>query len=83
MSTQIHILSTPIYIYIHMHQLAVESSLISETNLVLIDMRQLCNSLVIAVLVSEPNPLWPLRDLQYGLGETVFGRCRHLEYMII
>ena len=34
-------------------------------------------------LVSEPNPLRPLRDLQYGLGETVFGGCRHLEYMII
>ena len=34
-------------------------------------------------LVSEPNPLRPLRDLQYGLGEMVFGRCRHLEYMNI
>ena len=34
-------------------------------------------------LVSEPNPLRPLRDLQYGLGETVFGGCRHLEYMNI
>ena len=32
-------------------------------------------------IVSEPNPLRPLRDLQYGLGETVFGGCRHLEYM--
>ena len=27
--------------------------------------------------------LRPLRDLQYGLGETVFGGCRHLEYMNI
>ena len=34
-------------------------------------------------LVSEPNPLRPLRDLQYGLGEMVFGGCRHLEYMNI
>ena len=34
-------------------------------------------------IVSEPNPLRPLRDLQYGLGETVFGGCRHLEYMNI
>ena len=34
-------------------------------------------------LVSEPNPLRPLRDLQYGLGERVFGGCRHLEYMNI
>ena len=34
-------------------------------------------------LVSEPNPLRPLRDLQYGLGETVFGGCRHLENMNI
>ena len=34
-------------------------------------------------LVSEPNPLRPLRDLQYGLGETVFCGCRHLEYMNI
>ena len=34
-------------------------------------------------VVSEPNPLRPLRDLQYGLGETVFGGCRHLEYMNI
>ena len=32
------------------------------------------------ILVSEPNPLRPLRDLQYGLGETVFGGCRHVEY---
>ena len=29
-------------------------------------------------LVSEPNPLRPLRDLQ-----TVFGGCRHLECMNI
>ena len=35
------------------------------------------------IIVSEPNPLRPLRDLQYGLGETVFGGCRHLEYMHI
>ena len=35
------------------------------------------------LIVSEPNPLRPLRDLQYGLGETVFGGCRHLEYMNI
>ena len=34
-------------------------------------------------VVSEPNPLRPLRDLQYGLGEMVFGGCRHLEYMNI
>ena len=34
-------------------------------------------------LVSEPNPLRPLRDLQYGPGEMVFGGCRHLEYMNI
>ena len=34
-------------------------------------------------IVSEPNPLRPLRDLQYGLGEMVFGGCRHLEYMNI
>ena len=34
-------------------------------------------------LVSEPNPLRPLRDPQYGLGEMVFGGCRHLEYMNI
>ena len=34
-------------------------------------------------LVSEPNPLRPLQDLQYGLGETVFGGCRHLEYINI
>ena len=27
-------------------------------------------------VVSEPNPLRPLRDLQYGLGEMVFGGCR-------
>ena len=27
--------------------------------------------------------LRPLRDLQYGLGETVFGGCRHLENMNI
>ena len=36
-----------------------------------------------AHVVSEPNPLRPLRDLQYGLGEMVFGGCRHLEYMNI
>ena len=24
-----------------------------------------------------------LRDLQYGLGETVFSGCRHIEYMNI
>ena len=35
------------------------------------------------ILVSEPKPLRPLRDLQYGLGVTVFGGCRHLEYMNI
>ena len=35
------------------------------------------------LLVSEPNPLRPLRDLQYGLGEMVFGGCCHLEYMNI
>ena len=35
------------------------------------------------LIVSEPNPLRPLRDLQYGLGETVFGGCRHIEYMNI
>ena len=35
------------------------------------------------LLVSEPNPLRPLRDLQYGLGEMVFGGVRHLEYMNI
>ena len=35
------------------------------------------------ILFSEPNPLRPLRDLQYGLGETVFGGCRHLKYMNI
>ena len=35
------------------------------------------------IIVSEPNPLRPLRDLQYGLGEMVFGGCRHLEYMNI
>ena len=34
-------------------------------------------------IVSEPNPLRPLRDLQYGLGEMVFGGCRHLEFMNI
>ena len=34
-------------------------------------------------LVSVPNSLRPLRDLQYGLGETVIGGCRHLEYMNI
>ena len=34
-------------------------------------------------LVSEPNPLRPLQDLQYGLGEMVFGGCRHLEYVNI
>ena len=34
-------------------------------------------------IVSEPNPLRPLRDLQYGLGEMVFGGCRHLQYMNI
>ena len=34
-------------------------------------------------VVSEPKPLRPLRDLQYGLGETVSGGCRHLEYMNI
>ena len=34
-------------------------------------------------VVSEPNPSRPLLDLQYGLGETVFGGCRHLEYMNI
>ena len=34
-------------------------------------------------VVSEPNPLRPLRDLQYGLGEMVFGGCRHLEYVNI
>ena len=34
-------------------------------------------------LVSEPNPLRPLRDLQYGLGEMVFGGCHHLEYVNI
>ena len=34
-------------------------------------------------IVSEPNPLQPLRDLQYGLGEMVFGGCRHLEYVNI
>ena len=39
--------------------------------------------LVYIALVSEPNPLRPLRDLQYGLGEMVFGGCRHLEYMNI
>ena len=38
---------------------------------------------VISILVSEPNPLQPLRDLQYGLGEMVFGGCRHFEYMNI
>ena len=38
---------------------------------------------VYLILVSEPNPLRPLRDLQYGLGEMVFGGCRHLEYMNI
>ena len=27
-------------------------------------------------VVPELNPLRPLRDLQYGLGETVFGGCR-------
>ena len=41
-----------------------------------------CASVIIK-LVSEPNPLRPLRDLQYGLGEMVFGGCRHLEYMNI
>ena len=40
-------------------------------------------SVVYRPLVSEPNPLRPLRDLQYGLGEMVFGGCRHLEYMNI
>ena len=40
-------------------------------------------SMSISNVVSEPNPLRPLRDLQYGLGETVFGRCRHLEHMNI
>ena len=39
--------------------------------------------LQICLIVSESNPLRPLRDLQYGLGETVFGGCRHLEYMNI
>ena len=34
-------------------------------------------------MVSEPNPLRPLRDLHFGLGETVFDGCRHLEYMNI
>ena len=34
-------------------------------------------------IVSEPYPLRPLRDLQYGLGDTVFGGCRHLEFMNI
>ena len=34
-------------------------------------------------VVSEPSPLRPLRDLQYGLGEMVFVGCRHLEYMNI
>ena len=34
-------------------------------------------------IVSEPNPLRPLRDLQYGLGEMVFGGCRHFEYVNI
>ena len=34
-------------------------------------------------VVSEPNPLQPLRNPQYGLGETVFGGRRHLEYMDI
>ena len=40
-------------------------------------------SIAVVTLVSEPNPLRPLRDLQYGLGEMVFGGCRHLEYMNI
>ena len=34
-------------------------------------------------VVSEPNPLRPLRDLQYGLGEMVSGGCRHLENLNI
>ena len=34
-------------------------------------------------VVSELNPLRPLRDLQYGLEEMVFGGCRHLENMNI
>ena len=38
---------------------------------------------VIFFVVSEPNPLRPLRDLQYVLGEAVFDGCRHLEYMNI
>ena len=38
---------------------------------------------VCIAVVSEPNPLRTLRDLQYGLGEMVFGGCRHLEYMNI
>ena len=44
---------------------------------------QVKNLGVIFDLVSEPNPLRPLRDLQYGLGEMVFGGGRHLEYMNI
>ena len=42
------------------------------------------NSLIAHVsIISEPNPLRPLRDLQYGLGEMAFGGCRHLEYVNI
>ena len=41
------------------------------------------SELFVLNIVSEPNPLRPLRNLQYGLGETLFGGCRHFEYMNI